>query len=110
MFPVVLFATGCHDVRMIRRNLSPPAKAPATVDGPLMTMLEPKHSNTECSGPEVERHPFVSTTAASAPRKPLNTVITHIPPSGIRRFFDIAQQMENVISLGIGEPDYVTPL
>ncbi|HLK59791.1 MAG TPA: aminotransferase class I/II-fold pyridoxal phosphate-dependent enzyme [Chthonomonadaceae bacterium] len=41
--------------------------------------------------------------------KALNTVISQCPPSGIRRFFDIAQQMENVISLGIGEPDYVTP-
>ncbi len=32
-----------------------------------------------------------------------------IPPSGIRRFFDLAEQMEDVISLGVGEPDYVTP-
>jgi aminotransferase len=32
-----------------------------------------------------------------------------IPPSGIRRFFDIAATMKNVISLGIGEPDFVTP-
>ncbi len=31
------------------------------------------------------------------------------PPSGIRRFFDIAATMDNVISLGIGEPDFVTP-
>lgn len=31
------------------------------------------------------------------------------PPSGIRKFFDIAATMENVISLGIGEPDFVTP-
>ncbi|MGN0556469.1 MAG: pyridoxal phosphate-dependent aminotransferase [Acutalibacteraceae bacterium] len=30
-------------------------------------------------------------------------------PSGIRKFFDIAEQMENVISLGVGEPDFVTP-
>ena len=43
------------------------------------------------------------------PRKPLNHVISNCPPSGIRRFFDIAQQMENVISLGVGEPDFVTP-
>ncbi|HOU14748.1 MAG TPA: aminotransferase class I/II-fold pyridoxal phosphate-dependent enzyme [Anaerolineae bacterium] len=32
-----------------------------------------------------------------------------IPPSGIRRFFDIAATMEDVISLGIGEPDFDTP-
>ena len=42
--------------------------------------------------------------------KPLNRIISACPPSGIRRFFDIAQQMEDVISLGVGEPDYVTPL
>ena len=35
--------------------------------------------------------------------------ITNVPPSGIRRFFDIAATMENVISLGIGEPDFDTP-
>lgn len=41
--------------------------------------------------------------------KPLNGVITACPPSGIRRFFDIAAEMEDVISLGVGEPDFVTP-
>ncbi len=35
---------------------------------------------------------------------------THrIPPSGIRRFFDIVQEMDDVISLGVGEPDFPTP-
>jgi len=32
-----------------------------------------------------------------------------IPPSGIRKFFDLAQTMEEVISLGVGEPDFSTP-
>ncbi|WP_102336016.1 aminotransferase [Salimicrobium jeotgali] len=32
-----------------------------------------------------------------------------LQPSGIRRFFDLAAQMEDVISLGVGEPDFVTP-
>jgi aminotransferase len=32
-----------------------------------------------------------------------------VPPSGIRRFFDIAATMQDVISLSIGEPDFVTP-
>jgi aminotransferase len=41
--------------------------------------------------------------------KPLNPVVAACPPSGIRRFFDIAASMDNVISLGVGEPDYVTP-
>ena len=35
--------------------------------------------------------------------------IASVPPSGIRRFFDIAATMEDVISLGIGEPDFDTP-
>ncbi len=35
--------------------------------------------------------------------------VQQIPPSGIRRFFDIAATMEDVVSLGIGEPDFVTP-
>jgi len=35
--------------------------------------------------------------------------VAKVPPSGIRRFFDIAATMEDVISLGIGEPDFVTP-
>ncbi|RME69585.1 MAG: aminotransferase class I/II-fold pyridoxal phosphate-dependent enzyme [Chloroflexi bacterium] len=35
--------------------------------------------------------------------------VQQIPPSGIRRFFDIAATMDDVISLGIGEPDFVTP-
>ncbi|GAX91092.1 aminotransferase class I/II-fold pyridoxal phosphate-dependent enzyme [Effusibacillus lacus] len=39
----------------------------------------------------------------------LSPVVRDIPPSGIRRFFDLANQMEDVISLGVGEPDFVTP-
>ena len=39
----------------------------------------------------------------------LNQVVQAVPPSGIRRFFDIVSQMEDVISLGVGEPDFVTP-
>src|SRR5215210_1134383 len=35
--------------------------------------------------------------------------VTRVPPSGIRKFFDIAATMKDVISLGIGEPDFVTP-
>jgi aminotransferase len=41
--------------------------------------------------------------------KPLNSVVAGIPPSGIRRFFDIAAEMDDVISLGVGEPDFTTP-
>jgi aminotransferase len=39
----------------------------------------------------------------------LSRVVEAVPPSGIRRFFDIVSQMEDVISLGVGEPDFVTP-
>jgi aminotransferase len=35
--------------------------------------------------------------------------VNAVPPSGIRRYFDIAATMDDVISLGIGEPDFVTP-
>ncbi len=39
----------------------------------------------------------------------LNPVVCDIKPSGIRRFFDIAAEMDDVISLGVGEPDFDTP-
>lgn len=39
----------------------------------------------------------------------LNRKIKQIKPSGIRRFFDIAAEMDDVISLGVGEPDFRTP-
>ncbi len=43
------------------------------------------------------------------PRRFLSKRAKRLPASGIRRFFDIARQRENVISLAIGEPDMVTP-
>ena len=39
----------------------------------------------------------------------LSQKVINIKPSGIRRFFDIANEMDNVISLGVGEPDFRTP-
>lgn len=41
--------------------------------------------------------------------KVLNKTVTDIKPSGIRKFFDIAATMDDVISLGVGEPDFQTP-
>ncbi len=41
--------------------------------------------------------------------KILNPAVLSIKPSGIRRFFDLAAEMEGVISLGVGEPDFKTP-
>jgi aminotransferase len=50
----------------------------------------------------------------SSPRAPLaervlSERVRSVPPSGIRRFFDIAATMADVISLGVGEPDFDTP-
>ena len=42
-------------------------------------------------------------------RDPLSKTIVNIQPSGIRKFFDIVSEMEDAISLGVGEPDFDTP-
>ena len=42
-------------------------------------------------------------------RDPLSKTIKTIEPSGIRKFFDIVSEMEDAISLGVGEPDFDTP-
>ena len=42
-------------------------------------------------------------------RSPLSKTITQMQPSGIRKFFDIVSEMEEAISLGVGEPDFDTP-
>lgn len=42
-------------------------------------------------------------------RNPLSDKIVAIPPSGIRKFFDIVSEMPDAISLGVGEPDFDTP-
>lgn len=42
-------------------------------------------------------------------RNPLSDVVVEIKPSGIRKFFDIVNEMEDAISLGVGEPDFDTP-
>ena len=41
--------------------------------------------------------------------KALNPTITEIKPSGIRKFFDILDEMKDVVSLTVGQPDFVTP-
>lgn len=51
----------------------------------------------------------MSKEAHSPPPPPLSRAVRTLAPSGIRRFFDIAAQMEDVISLSVGEPDFVTP-
>ncbi len=42
-------------------------------------------------------------------RNPLAKVVVDMPPSGIRKFFDIVSEMKDAISLGVGEPDFDTP-
>lgn len=42
-------------------------------------------------------------------RNPLSDKIVEIKPSGIRKFFDIVSEMDDAISLGVGEPDFDTP-
>jgi len=42
-------------------------------------------------------------------RNPLSDTIVKIKPSGIRKFFDIVSEMDDAISLGVGEPDFDTP-
>ncbi len=55
------------------------------------------------------------TTRTSVPRPAarrssyLAQRVQAIPPSGIRRFFDLISRLDNVISLGVGEPDFATP-
>lgn len=41
--------------------------------------------------------------------KYISELVKSVPPSGIRKFFDLVIGMEDVISLGVGEPDFVTP-
>ncbi len=42
-------------------------------------------------------------------RNPLAKSVVDMPPSGIRKFFDIVSEMKDAISLGVGEPDFDTP-
>ena len=41
--------------------------------------------------------------------KYISEIAKIIKPSGIRKFFDVANTMKDAISLGVGEPDFVTP-
>jgi aminotransferase len=51
----------------------------------------------------------MSPTRRPLAERALSARVRAVPPSGIRRFFDIAATMEDVISLGVGEPDFATP-
>ena len=47
------------------------------------------------------------TTQVRRPR--ISSLVAGLPPSGIREFFDIVATMDDVVSLGVGEPDFPTP-
>ena len=68
---------------------------------------------TPAAGGAAPRHgsPCMSTTHDQAPlaERVLSQRVMDVPPSGIRRFFDILATMDDVISLGVGEPDFDTP-
>ncbi len=64
--------------------------------------------------PEDEAPDALGATASASARAPLvdralSQRVLAVPPSGIRRFFDILATMDDVISLGVGEPDFDTP-
>ncbi|MGD8486502.1 MAG: aminotransferase class I/II-fold pyridoxal phosphate-dependent enzyme, partial [Chloroflexota bacterium] len=48
-------------------------------------------------------------TIEATTRSRLSQRVQHVPPSGIRKFFDVLATMPDVISLGVGEPDFDTP-
>jgi aminotransferase len=73
------------------RSAPPPGPAPL----PAPVSQDPGHSSHDARPPLAERA--------------LSRRVREVPPSGIRRFFDILATMDDVISLGVGEPDFDTP-
>lgn len=51
----------------------------------------------------------VSAAGVAEAKLRVSPLVENLPPSGIRKFFDIVSTMKGVISLGVGEPDFVTP-
>src|SRR5258705_4382636 len=56
-----------------------------------------------------EMNPQSVLVSGALMRNFISARVQSIPPSGIRKYFDIAATMDDVISLGIGEPDFITP-
>jgi aminotransferase len=59
--------------------------------------------------PAAAPRPETTDTGKESPSRFLSATIRDMPPSGIRRFFDMLAEMKDVISLTIGEPDFTTP-
>jgi len=53
--------------------------------------------------------PKTGSSHIKIPRKHISQKVSNVSPSGIRKFFDLLSSMEGVISLGVGEPDFITP-
>jgi aminotransferase len=53
--------------------------------------------------------PSIRSTSDRALNNSISQKVATLPPSGIREFFDLLASIEDVVSLGIGEPDFVTP-
>lgn len=64
---------------------------------------------TTTEGLRPPRAPQASGAEPRTPRRMTNLRVARIPASGIRRFFDLIAGVEGVISLGVGEPDFITP-
>jgi len=67
------------------------------------------HTLSSQSLPAVQSPSYVNGRNLRDHNQRLSRRVQAVPPSGIRRYFDIAATMEDVISLGIGEPDFVSP-
>jgi aminotransferase len=59
--------------------------------------------------PAAEPRPDLALGQDAGPDRFLSATVRNMPPSGIRRFFDMLNEMKDVISLTIGEPDFTTP-
>lgn len=72
-----------------------------------LTEEEKWHIKPEYHGMKTATHPHFQ--GELMPKNYLSKTVNALKPSGIRKFFDIAATMDDIISLGIGEPDFTTP-
>src|SRR6266536_2373179 len=96
-----------------RRPNGQPHGGPARVWRRLSSMTttrsQPAHAEPGAEGHAAEGVRGQSSGRAPLAERALSQRVRAVPPSGIRRFFDILATMEDVISLGVGEPDFDTP-
>src|SRR5215472_5976732 len=93
----------CYECGIGEVRISKGRRAPAILSGPshsLRSHVLPFSARKGSGGDAME---------SVVGRELLSQRVQAIKPSGIRKFFDIAATMDDVISLGIGEPDFVTP-